>query len=59
MLKTLADGEVTVECGTVNHPDSYDQITTQISGRDVSLPLKDKGALAQTLVFLRISQSAD
>lgn len=53
LLRLCADGEVTSEGASVNHPDSYDQLTTQIAGRDVSLSLKDKGALNQTLIFLR------
>lgn len=55
-LRRCADNEVTIEGATVNHPDSFDQFTAKIDGRDVSLSLKDKGALRQTLVFLRVSQ---
>lgn len=55
LLRLCAEGEVTVEGASVNHPDSYDQLTTQIAGRDVSLSLKDKGALGKTLIFLRHS----
>lgn len=53
LLRACADGPVTVEGAAVNHPDSFDQITAQVQGRAVSLSLKDKGALGQTLVFLR------
>lgn len=56
LLRHCADGPVTVEGATVNHPDSYDQLTADINGQAVSLSLKDKGALGQTLVFLRVTQ---
>ena len=38
----------------VNHPDSYDQRRFGIGGVPVSVSLKDKGALQQTLVFLAV-----
>lgn len=38
----------------VNHPDSYDQQMFHLSGTTLSVTLKDKGALAQTYVFLRM-----
>jgi hypothetical protein len=50
-------------CGTpitqtgpeVSHPDSYDLRQFQVDGKTVSVSLKDKGALAQTYVFLRVT----
>lgn len=38
----------------VNHPDFYDQARFDIDGIPVTVSLKDKGALQQTLVFLAI-----
>lgn len=52
-LRVCADGPVTVQETNVNHPDSYDQITGIVQGRSVSLSLKDKGGLGETLIFLR------
>ncbi|MEM9577847.1 MAG: hypothetical protein AAF999_12635 [Pseudomonadota bacterium] len=43
----------------VNHPDSYDQITATIGDTDLSLSLKDKAALSETLIFLRRSKATD
>ena len=56
LLRQCADGPVSVEGATVNHPDSFDQMTAKVEDRDVSLSLKDKGALSQTLVFLRVAR---
>lgn len=50
-------------CGTpidqtgpeVSHPDSYDLRQFQVDDKTVSVSLKDKGALAQTYVFLRVT----
>lgn len=52
-LRACADGPVEVQATGVNHPDSFDQMTGQVNGIAVSLSLKDKGGLAQTLVVLR------
>jgi len=41
----------------VNHPDFYDLRTYENSGATFSVSLKDKAALAQTYVFLRISKT--
>lgn len=38
----------------VNHPDSYELRQFQAEGRAVYLSIKDKAALQQTIVFLRI-----
>lgn len=38
----------------VNHPDSYDQTVVAVEGRQVSVALKDKGALQKTYVFVRL-----
>ncbi len=40
--------------GDVNHPDSYDLRQFDLGGATVAVSLKDKGALQQTLVFLRV-----
>lgn len=37
----------------VNHPDSFDQVTGVIGGTAISVSMKDKGALGQTLLVLR------
>lgn len=38
----------------VNHPDSYDQTVFEVRGRQISVALKDKGALQKTYVFVRV-----
>ena len=43
----------------VNHPDSYELLEFQSQGRRVAVSLKDKAALNQTLVFLRIYSRLD
>jgi hypothetical protein len=40
----------------VNHPDFYDLQTFTTDGSTVGVSLKDKSALRQTLVFVRIEQ---
>lgn len=40
----------------VNHPDSYDLRRYETRTGTVSLSLKDKGALGQTLIFLRVQE---
>lgn len=52
-LRACADGPVEAAATGVNHPDSFDQITGEVSGVAVSLSLKDKGGLSKTLVVLR------
>lgn len=37
----------------VNHPDSYQQIGGMLNDAEITLSLKDKSALSQTLVFLK------
>ena len=39
----------------VSHPDSYHLRQFQVDEKTVSVSLKDKGALAQTYVFLRVT----
>ena len=39
----------------VNHPDFYDLQTFQLNGREIAVSLKDKAALSQTYVFLRVA----
>ncbi|WP_425040942.1 hypothetical protein [Primorskyibacter sp. S187A] len=53
-LAFCSETPVQVAGARVNHPDSFDQITGEIAEQSVSLSLKDKGALQQTLVFLRV-----
>lgn len=39
----------------VNHPDYYDLQTFQLNDREIGVSLKDKAALGETYVFLRVS----
>ena len=39
----------------VNHPDSYDLRRFTVAGKSIDVSLKDKAALQQSIVFLRIS----
>lgn len=39
----------------VNHPDFYDLQTFQLKGQEIGVSLKDKSALSQTYVFVRVS----
>ena len=39
----------------VNHPDSYDLRTFNTDSAQVSISIKDKGALQQTFIFLRVT----
>ena len=41
---------------SVSHPDSYDLHQFQLDTGTVSVSLKDKASLAQTYLFLRVSQ---
>jgi hypothetical protein len=41
---------------SVSHPDSYDLRQFQLDTGTVSVSLKDKASLAQTYLFLRVSQ---
>ena len=38
----------------VNHPDAYDLRLFKVGTQDFAVSLKDKGALQQTLIFLRV-----
>jgi len=40
----------------VNHPDAYDLREFELDGSTYAVSLKDKGALQQTYVFLRVPQ---
>ncbi len=44
---------ITVQDQLVSHPDSYDLRQYSVDGKEVSVSLKDKGALNQTYVFFR------
>jgi hypothetical protein len=59
LLGLCADSPVEVQTAQVNHPDSFDQVLGLVEGRKVSVSLKDKGALNQTLVFLRSALKSD
>jgi len=39
---------------SVNHPDAYQLRQFNLDGREFAVSLKDKGALQQTLVFVRV-----
>jgi hypothetical protein len=57
VAECLGEGaEVTSDLG-VNHPDTYDLKTFHAEAGTVSVSLKDKGALQQTYVFLRIEKA--
>ncbi len=58
LLRQCADEEIVEDEAQVNHPDSYDLRQFRLGESVVSLSLKDKGALGQSLVFLRASQLA-
>lgn len=45
--------QLVLETSQVNHPDSYAQREYSMNGLRLSLSLKDKGGLGQTLIFLR------
>ena len=55
-LALCVDDGLHKEATSVNHPDSFDQVTGHLGGQDVSLSLKDKGGLGQTLIFLRATR---
>lgn len=38
----------------VNHPDAFELIEFDLNGRSYAVSIKDKGALQQTLVFVRV-----
>ena len=44
---------ITAQDQQVSHPDSYDLRQFNVNGTEVSVSLKDKGALNQTYVFFR------
>ena len=52
------DSPAKTEEGEVNHPDTYDQRLFELPTGVISVALKDKGALQQTFVFLRVERSA-
>lgn len=51
----LGDAARVTEDPDVNHPDSYDLQTFWLGGQEVGVSLKDKAALAQTYLFLRVA----
>ena len=54
ILHCLGEAALQPDEGDVNHPDTYDQRLFLTDRGRVSLALKDKGALQQTFVFLRV-----
>lgn len=50
----LAQKETSQSAPDVNHPDSYDLRAFEVDGGTLSVSLKDKGQLQQTLIFLRM-----
>ena len=42
----------------VNHPDAYDLRLFKVGTKEFAVSLKDKGALQQTLIFLRVPLTA-
>jgi hypothetical protein len=44
---------------SVNHPDAYDLRMFRLDGQEFAVSLKDKGALQQTLVFIRVPLGID
>lgn len=50
-----SDAAVTADLD-VNHPDFYDLQTFQLGGQEIGVSLKDKAALSETYVFLRVSR---
>lgn len=54
-ILTCGGEALSVEPG-VNHPDSYDQRLYSLRGTEISVAVKDKGALGQTLVFVTITR---
>ncbi len=48
------DAAITADLN-VNHPDFYDLQTFELGGQEIAVSLKDKAALSQTYVFLRIT----
>lgn len=49
------DVSMTVD-SSVNHPDAYDLRIFDRKGQEFAVSVKDKGALQQTLVFIRVQQ---
>ncbi|MEO9517802.1 MAG: hypothetical protein ABJH45_09595 [Paracoccaceae bacterium] len=48
------DAAVTADLD-VNHPDFYDLQTFQLGDQEIGVSLKDKAALSETYVFLRVT----
>lgn len=55
-LENCLGSEVTVDEG-VNHPDSYDLRQYQSKSGMIYVSIKDKAALQQTIVFLRVGRA--
>lgn len=58
MSACLGAGVVQSTDQRVNHPDAYDLRLFEVDGQEFAVSLKDKGALQQTLVFVRIPLTA-
>lgn len=49
-------GASIIQDQSVNHPDAYDLRTFEGGTRQYAVSIKDKGALQQTLVFVRVTR---
>ncbi|MEP0990931.1 MAG: hypothetical protein ABJG73_15220 [Tateyamaria sp.] len=55
VTQCLGDGAVVTTDLNVNHPDFYDLQTFRAGGQEIGVSLKDKAALSETYVFLRVT----
>ncbi|MEP2889464.1 hypothetical protein [Tateyamaria sp.] len=55
VTQCLGDGAIVTTDLNVNHPDFYDLQTFRIGGQEIGVSLKDKAALSETYVFLRVT----
>jgi hypothetical protein len=56
MNACIGAGATITQDQSVNHPDAYDLWTFEDGARSYAVSIKDKGALQQTLVFVRVSR---
>lgn len=54
LASCLGQGATMTTDQSVNHPDAYDLREFVLDGRRFAVSIKDKGALQQTLVFVRV-----
>ncbi len=56
-LATCLGPEATMTSdSSVNHPDAYDLRMFEQNGQEFAVSYKDKGALQQTLIFVRVQK---